>query len=243
MTTLPPPRISPWATAPGVLPFTKGPVRFAFGDPDGLTSNAWRAWVAGPGDVYLACRDNMRETKVSLHASGRWRMGFTSEAITKRPDLLAKGQNRAWEVWDEPTATLPNTVAAFRLFFLTPELAVRSDQRTAKDWGKVLFIEPAPAGKLAAVTLFITSGDTAIHHQSEPSFRLAALTLGNGRWAQLVAHFDPVLDMPGIVENGLAQGRAEAKRRGVVEPPGSYAYFLGRNNDGARFIIGARVHR
>lgn len=239
----PPPKVSQWATAPGVLPFTRGPVRFAFGTPETLTSNAWRVWVGSAGDVYLACRDNMRETKVSLHASGRWRMSFTSEAIAKRPDLLADGQDRAWEVWDEPPPTLPHTVAAFRLLFLTSELAVRPDQRAAKEWDKVLFIEPAPPGKIAAVTLLITDEDFAVHHEVEPSFRLACLSLNNGRWAQLVAHFDSALDMPAIVENGIAEGRVEAKRRGIVEPPGSYAYFLGRNNDGARFIVGARVER
>lgn len=237
------PMVSQWATVPGVLPFKKGPVRFAFGAPEDLTSNAWRVWVGGAGDVYLACRDNMRETKVSLHASGRWRMGFTSEAIEKRPDLLAEGQDRAWEVWDEPPQTLPHTVAAFRLLFLTPELVVRPEQRDEKEWAKVLFIEPAPAGKLATVTLFITDADFPVHHATEPSFRLACLALNNGRWAQLVAHYDPLLDIQATVEQGITAARQVVKSKGRAEPSGSFVYFFGRNNDGARFIVGARMDR
>ncbi len=32
-----------------------------------------------------ACRDNFKEAKVSLHTSGKWRMGFTIEALVKNP--------------------------------------------------------------------------------------------------------------------------------------------------------------
>ena len=67
--------------AMGVLPINDTPARFAIGPPDGLTSNSWRIWSTKHGDVYISCRDNFTEAKVSLHTSGRWRMGFTSQAI------------------------------------------------------------------------------------------------------------------------------------------------------------------
>jgi hypothetical protein len=128
----------PWATA------DNEPIRFAVGPPDGLTSNSWRFWTTSSGDAYLACRDNFQNMKVSLHASGRWRMAFTSEALAKNPALVPAGANRAWEVWDEPPPVLPDTVVAFRLIFPTIELAVKPEQRTTKQWRNTVFIESAP---------------------------------------------------------------------------------------------------
>lgn len=117
----------------GFIPMRRGPVRFAVGPPNGFTSNAWRIRTTKHGDVYIACRDNFREAKVSLHASGRWRMGFTTEAVVKTRNLFPTDQNRAWEVWDEPPVSLPNTVIAFRLLFPPSELAVRPEQRVPNE--------------------------------------------------------------------------------------------------------------
>jgi hypothetical protein len=46
------------------FPLREGPVKFAVGPPDGLTSNTWRFWTTVNGDIYLACRDNFKEAKV-----------------------------------------------------------------------------------------------------------------------------------------------------------------------------------
>ena len=40
-------------------------------------------------DTYVICRDNFREFKVSLHASGVWRVAFTEKAFKATP-LLQK---------------------------------------------------------------------------------------------------------------------------------------------------------
>jgi hypothetical protein len=81
------------AAATGLLPELNEPVRFAVGDPQGLTSNSWKVWKQH-SDIYIACRDNAQDIKISLHTSGRWRVGFTEKAA-KRPELLRPGQNRA----------------------------------------------------------------------------------------------------------------------------------------------------
>ena len=84
-----------------MLPVKEPPVRFAVGPTkDGLTSNSWRMWTEKRGDVYdlyLKCRDNFREAKVSLHASGRWRMGFTEEAIKDNCKLPRQGDTSKGE--------------------------------------------------------------------------------------------------------------------------------------------------
>jgi hypothetical protein len=115
-------------------------------------------------------------------------MGFTTEAVVKNRNLLLTDQNRAWEVWDEPPVSLPNTVIAFRLLFPPSELAVRPEQRVPNEWANVVYIEAAPPGKLTVLTLFVTVGDVVLRHESEPSFCLASLDIGNNRRAQLIAH-------------------------------------------------------
>lgn len=230
-------------TRAGVLPFRKSPVRFAVGAPNGITSNAWRVWTTRRGDIYVACRDNFQEAKVSLHASGRWRMGFTTEAVARNPKLVALEQNRAWEVWDRPAEALPDTITAFRLIFPTAELAVRPDQRQPSRWKDVVYVEAAPPGKLTTVTLFVTRGDLVLRHESEPSVRLASLDMGNGLHAQLIAHGDPEGNLPDVLDRYVAEARRQAESAGVGIPDDAYVYFFGNRDDGGRFIVGARATR
>ena len=225
------------------LPLTNGPVRFAVGPPDGLTSNSWRLWTTKRRDVYIACRDNFKEVKVSLHVSGRWRMGLTEEAIAKNPRFLPPDVNRAWEVWDEPPASLPRTVTAFRLIFPTSELSVRPDQRPVEQWKNVLHIEAAPPGKVTIITLFITEGALTIRHESEPSICLASTDIGNTRRAQLIAHNDPADGIEDFVKSSVVGARKQYEAAGLELPPDAYGYFFGHREDGCRFIVGARMGR
>ncbi|HQT89837.1 MAG TPA: hypothetical protein PK677_15045 [Acidiphilium sp.] len=236
------------ATQLGWLPIRNAPVRFSVGSPDGITSNSWKVWATRSG-VYIACRDNFKETKVSLHISSnpsypnRWRVGFTTESLPMIAHLRSSDENRAWDVWNEPEPTLPNTIVAFRLYFLTTELAVELEKRDPKKWKDVIYIESAPPGKLTVLTLFITIGEPNLNHESEPSFRLASFDIGNGRYAQLIAHGEPATYFPDLVKDTVAQAIAQAASAGVNLPEQSYGYFLGRHEDGCRYIFGAHVSR
>jgi hypothetical protein len=228
----------------GLLPIRHGPVRFAIGSPDGLTSNAWRVWTSKRGDIYAACRDNFKEAKVSLHASGRWRMGFTTEAVGKSSHLLSSDENRAWEVWDKPAETLPGLIIALHLVFPTSELAVRPDLRRLPEWKGVVFIEAAPPGTgvLVLVTLFVTTGDPDLRPSGGgPSFRLASLDIGENRRAQLVAYAAPEANIPKIIADCVAEARKKAGSEGIELPKEAYGYFFGRRDDGSRFLVGALV--
>jgi hypothetical protein len=77
-----------------MLPVRHGPLRFVVGHPEGLTSNSWIVWTSKRGDVYISCRDNFTEAKVSLHASGRWRMAFTETAVAENSNLLSREGKR-----------------------------------------------------------------------------------------------------------------------------------------------------
>jgi hypothetical protein len=229
----------------GKLPIKDQPVRFAVGDPNALTSNSWRVWTEKKQELYIVCRDNFRETKVSLHASGRWHMGFTTQAVAKRPSLLSTpDQNRAWEVWDKPPELLPQTITAFHLYFPTSELAVQPTQRTGKLWKEdVVFIEAGPPGKMTVLTLFITNGDLNPVHESEPSFVLGSFEMSDNRYAKLVAHGDQDGNIHESINDSVKAARELAMSKGIEVPAGAFGYFFGRRDDGARFIFGAKINR
>lgn len=225
----------------GLIPIKEGPVRFAVGSPYGLTSNAWRVWSSNAGDVYIACRDNFKTSKVSLHVSGRWRMAFTSEAVENNPALVADGQDRAWEVWDRPPEIIPDMVRAFQLIFPTPQLLLSPDQRPQKKWKDVVYIEAAPPGKLTVLTLFITRGEPTLAHESEPSFCLASLKLGENLYGQLVAHGESERGFPELVADTVEKTLHQTKVSGVTVPESAYGYFFGHHDDGTRFIFSAAL--
>ena len=170
-------------------------------------------------------------------------MGFTTEAVAKNPGLLPDGADRAWEVWDRPPETVPSTVRAFQLVFPTTELAVSPADRQNKRWSEVIFIEAAPPGKLTVLSLFITRGNIKLKHESQPSFCLAALDLGNGYYANLVAHGESEGNLPQVIAKNVTEAKRKLNEVGVAIPDTAYAYFLGHHDDGARFVFGAVLHK
>lgn len=229
------------------LPIRSGPVRFAVGSPEGVTSNSWRCWVEKSG-VYIACRDNFQDAKVSLHTRGHWRMGFSDQAIKKNiPGFIPANRNRAWDLWSEPPPQLPKTIVAFKLYFPNSELAVRPEHRTSKKiWKKTMYVDirkRLPPGWMTIVTLFVTTGDIRLRHERNPSICLASLDMGDGRYAQLVAHGDPEGDILDLIDTGITKGRIQAEQAGVKIPPEGYAYMLGKTAEGIRFLVGGRTDR
>lgn len=225
------------------LPIRESPVRFAVGPPDGLTSNSRRFWTQKSGDIYLKCRDNAKDFKLSLHVSGRWRLGIEEEALARNPKLVPPGANRAWDVWDEPPEIGPGTVFAFRMNFPTSELVIRPDRRHPKLWGGTVFIEPAPvaSGQLAVVGLFVTRGDIELRSEPGPSCRFASLDLGDGRRAQLVAYLDQLGGVPQALDDLRARAQALADQAGVAMPREGYIYAFGKNLEGVRSLLVARA--
>ena len=232
-----------------ILPIRSGPIRFAVGSPDGVTSNSWKFWVEKSG-VYLKCRDNFQIAKVSLHTgtegrNPRWRMGFEDYVAKKYPGLISEGRNRAWEVWDEPPAQLPKTVVAFKLCFPDLELAVSPEQRKTRVWRKEIFYvdlrKRLPPGWMTVATLFVTARDVRLRHERDPSIWLGSLDMCDGRQAHLVLHGDPELDIYELICAAIEQKTAQARQNGFVITPTAYAYMLVKSSEGYRFLVGGRM--
>lgn len=57
-----------------------GKLRFAAGGPNTLRSSTWMVVGGRSGrDVYVGMRSQLHMSKISLHASGRWRLAMTNE--------------------------------------------------------------------------------------------------------------------------------------------------------------------
>jgi hypothetical protein len=217
--------------------------RFAIGRPeDELTSNSWKVWTHQQS-IYIACRDNMKDAKVSLHpAPVKWRWHFNKEIVLGNP--IFQGRTRTVTEWDEPPPTLADgTIKAFRILFATSELAVRSDQREPKDWENVFRIAPGPPGKAVIVTLFINETDTEIRHQFEQSGHIAALDIDGRRRAHVVANLEQESGILSLIESTVLEARTRAERQGANLPSTAYGFFLGREADGCHFLFGARADR
>jgi hypothetical protein len=225
------------------LPLRSGAARFAVGSPDGISSNSWRCWTEKSG-IYIACRDNFSETKISLHTSGRWRMGFTQEAVDERPDILAGDFNdRAWDKWEEPAELKPGVVVAFRMVFPTSELAVGTDARRTKKWKDTVFFEAGleGSGMMTCVTILLTEEDRPVEHETLRSIHLASFPVVDGRRAQVVAHAEPEGDMHEVIAQAKSQAFERMASAGVSPPEKGYFYFHGIHSDGVRYFVGAQT--
>jgi hypothetical protein len=131
----------------------------------------------------------------------------------------------------------------FKWVFPTSGLVVRPDQRT--NLNNVIYIglwKLLPPGLMTVLTLFLTTGDIDLKADRGPSFRIACLDIGHGRYAQLVAHGEGEEDIfDRIIEPNTVKQRELAERSRVVIPPESYAYISGKLENGVRYVVGSRV--
>jgi hypothetical protein len=189
-----------WTNPPGtVLPLKRSPVRFAVGTPMGPSTSSWKLWVR-KDDIYVACRDNFSGFKVSLHASGIWRVGFTREFALERTDIVPEGQDRVMKKW-MPRLDMPNqAVIGFQIVAPAASLYVRGDSR--KTWpSSVVFVEPpSDAGQMVVMSVAVVPSQQPVVPKSEVTGGVAVVPIGNDRSVQLVATYEDVGDMLQLIE-------------------------------------------
>ena len=176
-----------WVSPPNTpIPLTKPPIRIAVGTPDGVSSNSWRIWVQGM-DIYVSCRDNFQEFKVSLHASGIWRVAFTEHALKSRSDLLKPDSDRVISRRTPDLTDTKKAVIGFQIVVLGKGLYLQPSQRTK--WPKsIAFIEPPTTEKEMAVLSIVvvpTTQDLVMPAGTRGSV-IGKLPLGDDRTVQLV---------------------------------------------------------
>ena len=232
-----------WVKPAGVqLRLRESSFRFAVGHPEGASSNSWVVTVGKKGDVYVACRDNFREVKVSLHASGQWRLALTEQAIKESPELLPAGADRVWDRWAPPPEHDSRLVIAFQVVFPTRELYVRPEQRTG--WKPIVFVEPSTdPDKMVVVSVCVVPSLDLVQPPADvaASGLLAVIPIDERRSVQLVAHYDGAGPFEKLRNEAM---QAQKQRLGIAPgtvPDDSVMVLWGVKPDGARWLSAARV--
>jgi hypothetical protein len=213
----------------GHFPLLVNEVRFCVGKPSALSSNYVKIWTHR-GSVYAAM-DGLHNSKVSLHPE-QWRMAFTSDSSIE----MTPG-NRTWEVWAPPVGFVDGIVAAFRFYFLTSELFVLPKDRVTNSWKKVVFIEEGPLEKMSVVTVFVTDYQVRIQADHKRSFRFASLDIGNGKFAQIVAHAENSNEMETNVRRNIENVRKSVISAASQIHSDAPCHFFGNCADGARYLV------
>ena len=224
------------------LPLRTDSMRFAVLLRNGLSSHAWRVWSEPPGNVYIVCRDTMREIKVSLHRSGKQHVAFSSES-----DLEMTEGSRFWDQWREPVEQgEPKLTPSFRLLFPSWGLNVTETMRDSnkKVWDKnQLFLEGAESPLATIVSFVITDDDLTIDFTpvgETPNFPLGILPARSGKKLWVVAEYAP----EGNMMEGARVGMSGLYGRMVGEDPPDVPFgkpldmcVVGRNTSEMRYLM------
>ena len=164
------------------LPLRASPIRFAVGMKNGLTSHSWGVDVRD-GDVYIFCRENAKDVKVSLHASGQQHIAFTTESGHQM-----EAGSRFWNVWREPPQQRP-PVPSFKLLFPSWGTTVSSEVvgTPRSKWNDNQIIIEGDEELITSVWFFIVDMGYSLHQQGLPSMELGILSVGRGRELHVVA--------------------------------------------------------
>lgn len=139
-------------------------IRVAVVADDGRRSTTWRIWGSkNHDDVYVAGRESAEVVKVSLHESGRWQHGFTTEAV--RQGAARPGENRHFHRWDKPEPIAPGITLGLRVLLANSELRSGEVGRQSKE---VIVAPPAEHGSGIAIDIYLVDKDCPLEHVEFP---------------------------------------------------------------------------
>ena len=171
------------------LPLKKSPIRFAVLWKNGQTSNTWGVRVEKEGDVYIYCRDNMKEVKISLHKSGKQHISFS-----KGSGIEMTPGSRFWNQWWEPLHG-KQAIPSFKLYFPSwgTRLSEKERDKAKSKWEKNQILIEADDEHLTAITFIVLDKGTTLTKQDDglPSCPIGVLPLHSGKKLCVIAGFQP----------------------------------------------------
>ena len=159
-------------------------LRVAVGTPNAIYSSPWRYWTTGD-DIYAAARNTIGIYKLSLHASGRWRLAV-SRARVNNPfnaddgRLIARGQR--------PSEWRPGWTHAFDLCVPGVYVQRRFDVSMFARSSDMTWVRPPSVGWKVILTLLVAdSADRRVEEAIRPTDQVVGRVLtGSDRAAWLV---------------------------------------------------------
>ena len=167
-------------------------IRFQVTAADGRCSDVWRAW-SNKNNVYLAPRLKGGEFKISLHESGKWRLGFTAQYAELMRLRGTWSADRKVEALDRPREHATGFTRAVWMYF--PDSELRMPSTVQEKPGRVVQVSGPPEGGLRVVNLIFTTPRSRFTKIDPPPGAslgpetLAAWSLPNGETLWIV-HFE-----------------------------------------------------
>src|ERR1700730_5680249 len=98
------------------IAMAKRKVWFAVGSANGPQSPVYSLFFnTTKADVYVSGRAIAHEVKASLHASGRWRVGFIQESPHEATTRDNRSKDRAFVKWERPGPFEPGLTRGFQI--------------------------------------------------------------------------------------------------------------------------------
>lgn len=221
-----------WVNPPETsIPLTRSPVRFAVGTPTGASTNSWKVWVR-KDDIYVACRDNFSGFKVSLHASGIWRVGFTQEFAQMRTDIVSEGHDRVMKKWKPNLDVSEQVIIGFQIVAPLGSLYLGANDR--KKWpSSVVFVEPPPdSGKTVVISVAVVFSHQPVIVQPEMvGGVIAVLPVRNDRSVQLVATYEDIKEILSLIEHTWKHAIQTPSRISLFPDSGIFCVHGNRGED------------
>lgn len=201
-------------------------LRFALGESGGRSSLSWRIWVVQDGDAYIACRDNYKELKVSLHGT-RWRVGLTAEGAEATKHLRPEGTNRAWMVWDRPDP-IGGITMGYRIVFFPSESTVTPEMRNSTKWKGVEFVGVPARDWITIVTVTINDPGIEMRVDGAADQAAAFLEMPAGQRLQVTFHTEQLGDDFRLaIVSGYKRVLHEMRDAGLTPPPDGRLFVTG----------------
>ena len=183
----------------------------------------------------------MKESKVSLHQSGKQHLGFTSESGLETTD-----GGRFWDEWWEPQIHKGSKVVpSFSLLFPSWSLGLTAAMRDTNPqvWNRnQVFVEAAESPEATIVSLVITDLDFEIRFNTTgelQSFPFAVLPVRPGQNLWVIARQGPEGNMKELAERGIRSINADMaeKLRGLPSGHVLGLTVTGRSEDAGRYML------
>lgn len=151
-------------------------IRFVVGSPHGARASTWRCWTPGNGksDVYLAPRSIAGAFHLSLHESGAWHVGYTTQFKRK---MIVEGR---WQAKSRLIAEFPRpkeigegTVLAFRILVPASAVSIETSQELLPN--DVVWLPAPPPNHAAEIAVVLTA--PAVKTEGWPGSRSMSTSL------------------------------------------------------------------
>jgi hypothetical protein len=209
-------------------------LRFAVGTPDGPRSSTWRVWVGHDGSVFVSTRTPGGHLKVSLHASGRWRIVFNE--LDAAPRIGALAGDRAFDKFTRGLEIRPGV--RHGVMIVIPWLAAGLPPARPPDEERICWLAPLAEGQVACIPLFLTAPgvivDDAVANITGPKGFGVSL-----KCTTRAARPEEVTDWRDMAARKARRGRGPAP--GTTAEEDTRGFVVGEMPDGTRWLLDLRI--